>query len=80
MPACICFEEGGGRGLPKVHTPPSLRERERERERESLNAHAQQMTHNSGSPILLDKKTKGNGKGLANVHMRRERKERNKRE
>ncbi len=32
MPACICFEEGGGRGLPKVHTPPSPRERERELE------------------------------------------------
>jgi hypothetical protein len=62
MPACICFEEGGGRGLLKVHTYPSLPERERERERESLNAHAQQMTHNSGSPILLGKKTKGNGK------------------
>ncbi len=46
--------------MPKVHTPPSPTHRERERE--SLNAHAQQMTHNSGSPILLDQKTKGNGK------------------
>jgi hypothetical protein len=80
MPACICFEEGGGEGGCPKYIPLPPRERERERERESLNAHAQQMTHNSGSPILLDKKTKGNGKGLANVHMCRERKERNKRE